>query len=145
MLKKTISYTDYNGVDHTEDFYFNLTKVECAEIEYGLIPGSNLSDSINVLINSNDMATVISTIKKIVLMAYGEKSADGKRFVKNDEIREAFEQSPVFEIVYWELITEPTKAADFIAGILPSSIRDALGPEPEKALLTKIDNYKPAN
>lgn len=140
MLKKTITYEDYNGVQRTEDFYFNLTKVECMELEYETVEGGSLSESINTLIEAKDMGTVIKTIKQIVLTAYGVKSPDGKRFIKSDELRDAFEQSPAFEEVYWELVSDAEKAADFISGIVPSAVRDTLGPDPKSELIARAND-----
>ena len=145
MLKKTVTYTDYNGIDHTEDFYFNLTKVECMELEFGFGSGDTLSGSIQTLINAGDMATVIKTIKKIVLTAYGVKSPDGKRFVKNDTVRTEFEENPAFEQIYWELVTDSEKAADFISGIVPSVIRDGLGSNPKQELLNRMKTFEESN
>ncbi len=145
MLKKTITYKDYNGDTHTEDFYFNLTKVEYMELEYGLGNGDTLTDSIKILMNSNDMGTAIRIIKNIVLTAYGIKSPDGKRFIKNDEIREAFMQSPVFEQIYWDLVTDAEKAADFISGIVPSAIREELGDNPKEELLKRMKDFEENN
>ena len=135
MIKKTITYTDYNGDKQTRDFYFNLNKVECMELEYGLGPGTSLTSSIQTIIDNKDMGTIIRTIKNIVLTAYGQKSPDGNRFVKTEESREAFEQSPAFEAIYWELINDIDKSADFIAGIMPGELRDKLGSDPAKALI----------
>lgn len=140
MLKKTITYEDYNGVQRTEDFYFNLTKVECMELEYDTVEGGSLSESINTLIEAKDMGTVIKTIKQIVLTAYGVKSPDGKRFIKSDELRDAFEQSPAFEEVYWELVSDAEKAADFVAGIVPSTVRNTLGPDPKSELIARAND-----
>lgn len=145
MLKKTVKYTDYNGEEQTEDFYFNLTKVECMELEFGFGPGETLSGSIRKLIDTNDMGTVIKTIKDIVLKSYGEKSADGKRFIKNDANREAFEQSPAFEEIYWELVTDAEKAADFINGIVPSAVREGLGSDPKQELLSRMKAFEESN
>lgn len=145
MLKKTVTYTDYNGIDHTEDFYFNLTKVECMELEFGFGSGDTLSGSIQTLINAGDMATVIKTIKKIVLTAYGVKSPDGKRFIKNDTIRTEFEENPAFEQIYWDLVTDSEKAADFISGIVPSVIRDGLGSNPKQELLNRMKTFEESN
>lgn len=140
MLKKTITYEDYNGVQRTEDFYFNLTKVECMELEYDTVEGGSLSESINTLIEAQDMGTVIKTIKQIVLTAYGVKSPDGKRFIKSAELRDAFEQSPAFEEVYWELVSDAEKAADFISGIVPSAVRNTLGPDPKAELIARAND-----
>lgn len=145
MLKKTVTYEDYNGVTQTEDFYFNLTKVECMELEFGFGNGETLSGSIQTLVNAGDMATVISTIKKIVLMAYGVKSPDGKRFIKNDTLRTEFEETPAFEQIYWELVTDSEKAAEFISGIVPSAIRDGLGDNPKQELLTRMRALEESN
>ena len=145
MLKKTVTYEDYNGVTQTEDFYFNLTKVECMELEFGFGNGETLSGSIQTLVNAGDMATVISTIKKIVLMAYGIKSPDGKRFIKNDTIRTEFEETPAFEQIYWELVTDSEKAAEFISGIVPSVLRDGLGDNPKQELLTRMIALEESN
>lgn len=138
MFKKTVTYEDYNGDTQTEDFYFNLTKIECLELEYGFGPGESLSGSIQTLINAKDANAIISTVKKVLLNAYGVKSPDGKRFIKNDEIREAFEQSPAFEQIYWELVTDPEKAAELISGIVPSTVREKLGADPKQELLTRM-------
>lgn len=142
MFKKTVTYTDYNGDTQTEDFYFNLTKVECMELEFGLKGSNTLSESIKAIINAGDAGTVLKMIKKILLTAYGVKSPDGKRFVKNDEVRTAFEESPAFEEIYWELVTDVDKAADFISGIAPSTVRDNLGDNPKQALLNQINGAK---
>lgn len=142
MLKKTVTYEDYNGVTQTEDFYFNLTKVECMELEFGFSNGETLSGSIRTLINAGDMATVIRTIKKIVLTSYGIKSPDGKRFIKNDTIRTEFEETPAFEQIYWELVTDAEKAADFISGIVPSSVREGLGSDPKRELLSRMKAFE---
>lgn len=145
MLKKTITYEDYNGDMQTESFYFNLTKVECMELEFGYANGETLSSAIRTLVNANDIGTVIKTIKTIVLMAYGVKSPDGKRFVKNQEIRDAFEQSPAFEQIYWELVTDSEKAADFVSGIIPSSVRENLGEDPKRELLSRMKQFEESN
>jgi hypothetical protein len=142
MLKKSITYTDYNGVEQTEDVYFNLTKVECAELEYSMEAGMSLSSFVSTLISTKDMGAILATIKKIVLTAYGVKSPDGKRFIKSDQLSAEFAQTIPYETIYWELVTEPDKAADFIAGILPSDIRGKLGDNPKKKLLDSMREYQ---
>lgn len=138
MLKKTITYEDYNGDTVTDDFYFNLTKVECMELEYSFGANNTLSNAITTLVESNDVGALIAAIKKILLMSYGIKTPDGKRFIKNDSIREEFEQSPAFENIYWDLVTNQDEAASFISGIVPQNVRDSLGENPKQALLDRM-------
>ena len=138
MLKKTITYEDYNGDTVTDDFYFNLTKVECMELEYSFGANNTLTNTITTLVESNDVGALIAAIKKILLMSYGIKTPDGKRFIKNDSIREEFEQSPAFEKIYWDLVTNQDEAASFISGIVPQNVRDSLGKDPKQALLDRM-------
>ena len=142
MLKKTITYEDWNGTERTEDFYFNLSRVEVIELEYSVEPGTSITETIMTLINSHDTGKIIKTIKDIILKSYGEKSADGKRFVKSDDIRQAFEENPAFDVLFMELTTNAEEAANFLSGIMPSSVRDNLGPDPSKALLEKMNNFQ---
>ena len=120
MLKKTITYTDYNGKELTEDFYFNLSKAELLEMELGIAGG--LSGSIEKIVAAKNQPEIIRYFKEIILKAYGEKSADGKRFVKNDEIRDAFSQTEAYVSLFMELAYDHNAAADFINGIIPPDI-----------------------
>ena len=117
MLKKTIKYTDYNGTERTEDFYFNLTKAEILEMEASVFGG--LSSVLTKIISSNDQPKIMAQFKYIVHKAYGEKSEDGRRFVKSDELSTMFEQTPAYEELFMELLTDETKAAEFINSIMP--------------------------
>lgn len=120
MLKKTIPYTDYNGVDRTEDYYFNLTKAELMEMEVGTTGG--FVDMVNKVIAANDMPTLIKIFKDMILKAYGEKSLDGKRHIKTDEVRDAFSQTEAYSILFMELATDADAAAKFVNGIIPGDI-----------------------
>lgn len=142
MLKKTITYTDWNGEERTEDFYFNLTRVEVLELEYDVDAEGSLTEWLTDLVKSRDIDRIIRTIKKIVLTAYGEKSADGRRFMKSDEIRRSFEENPAFDELYMTMVTDSSKAAEFLTSIMPSSVRENLGPDPKKALVEKMEEYK---
>lgn len=139
MLKKTVTYEDWNGKTRTEDFYFNLTRTECAELEYGLGPGKSLSETFQTLIDTRDMGEIIKTIKEIVIKAYGVKSDDGRRFMKNDEIRTAFVENPAFDEIYMELATDSDKAATFLTGIVPQQAINALGPNPKQELINRTN------
>ena len=120
MFKKTVKYTDYNGVERTEDYYFNLSKAEAMEWE--LSKEGTLSEWMQEVIDSNNIPEIIGLFKEIVLKSYGEKSSDGKRFVKSDEIRTAFEQSPAYSEIFMELAGNADAAAEFVNGILPADI-----------------------
>jgi hypothetical protein len=120
MLKKTIKYEDYNGVERTEDFYFNLTKAELMEIEMSTVGG--LTATINRIIAAQDAPEIIRIFKDLVLKAYGEKSPDGKRFIKTKELSEAFSQTEAYSILFMELATDADAAAKFINGIVPAGM-----------------------
>ena len=120
MLKKTINYVDYTGVERKEDFYFNLTKAEVTEMELSVDGG--LSQMIEQLVNAKDNKQIIALFKEIILKAYGEKSADGRRFIKSKEISEAFSQTEAYSELFVELALNEDEAAKFIKGILPANL-----------------------
>ena len=128
MLKKTITYTDYNGSERTEDFYFNLTKAEVMEMEMGTTGG--LSERINKIIAANDLPSIITIFKDLVLRAYGEKTADGKRFIKNNDVRDAFSQTEAYSNLFMELATDANAAAKFVNGIMPNIPQTPVTPGP---------------
>ena len=120
MLKKTITYTDYNGTERTEDFYFNLTKAEVMEMEMSTSGG--MAEMIQRIVAAQDAPAIIKIFKELVLKAYGEKSADGKRFIKSDDIRDAFSQTEAYSILFMELATDADAAAKFVNGIVPADM-----------------------
>ena len=120
MLKKTITYTDYNGVERTEDFYFNLKKSEIMEMEMSTDGG--LSEMIKKIVATKDIPSLMSIFKKFILKAYGEKSPDGKRFIKSEELSESFEQTEAYSELFMELATSDKAAAEFINGLVPPDV-----------------------
>lgn len=117
MYKKTITYEDYNNVTRTEDFYFNLTQAELAEMEFGTSGG--LADMLTQISKSMDQPSIIAMFKKIILAAYGVKSPDGKYFRKNDEIRNDFMSTEAYSILFMELASDSDSASEFINGVIP--------------------------
>jgi hypothetical protein len=120
MLKKTITYSDYNGTERTEDFYFNLNKAEIMEMEMSTTGG--LTESIQRIVAAQDHPEIIKIFKNLVLNAYGVKSADGRRFIKNDELKAEFAQTEAYSILFMELATDADKAAEFVNGIIPADL-----------------------
>jgi hypothetical protein len=119
MLKKTITYTDFNGLERTEDFYFNLTKAEVAEMEMSTEGG--LVQKLEKIIQTQDGKQIMAIFKDIILKAYGEKSPDGKRFVKNQDLRDAFEQTEAYSELFMECATDAEAAASFMNAIVPTT------------------------
>lgn len=116
MLKKTVTYTDYNGIERTEDFYFNLTKAEIMEME--LTTSGGLAEMITKIVEAKDGPAIIKVFKDLVLKAYGEKSPDGRRFIKSVEIADAFSQTEAYSQIFMELATDADAAAAFVNGII---------------------------
>ena len=98
MLKKTITYEDFNGVERKEDFYFNLSKAEIMEMQFGTVGG--LDVMLKKIIDAKDVKSIMDTFKMLILKAYGIKSDDGRRFIKSEEISKEFEQTEAYSILY---------------------------------------------
>ena len=120
MLKETIKYTDYNGVERTEDFWFHLSKAELMEWEMGTTGG--LTEMIKRIVDAQDAPAIIKIFKELVLKAYGQKSPDGKRFIKSEELATEFSQTEAYSQLFMELATDADKAAAFVNGIMPSDM-----------------------
>ena len=131
MLTKTITYTDYNGVERTEPFYFNLSQAELIDMQLGGKDGL-YSNKLQKMIDNHDAAAIIATIKEFVLKSYGEKTDDGKRFIKSPEISEAFMQTEAYSQLITELLSDDAKSSEFILGIMPQALREAAVAEMNK-------------
>lgn len=123
MLKKTMTYEGYNGESITEDFYFSLSKAELIEMEM-VAEGGSYSDLMANIVAEEDKQKILDTFKDIILRSIGRRSEDGRRFIKNQEIRDEFEQTPAFGDLLVEFYTESDQAALFVAGIVPSDLGD---------------------
>jgi len=117
MLKKTMTYVDFDGVERTETFYFNLTKAELAEMELSTKGG--LAEKINAIVAAENGEEIIRLFKDVIARSYGEKSEDGKRFVKSEELSKAFTQTQAYSDLFMELSTSAEAASAFINGVVP--------------------------
>ena len=132
MFTQTITYTAFDTVERTETAYFNLTKSELLEISMKL-PGTLLQDVADeekitdeqrarrVLASLGNQG-VTSFIKEIILKAYGKKSIDGRRFEKSEQMSTEFSQTLAFDQLYYELMVDSAKAAEFINNLIPESL-----------------------
>ena len=116
MLKKTIKYTDYDGNEREEDFYFNLNKAEVTEME--LSKQGGLSEYIKRIVAAQDAPSLVELFKELICKSYGEKSLDGKRFVKSKELTEEFTQTEAYAELFVELASNAEEATKFVNGIM---------------------------
>lgn len=141
MIKLKRKYTDFNGVEREEDFYFGLTKAELIEMELGTV--GTFTQSLDAIIKAKNMPALIREFKALVRKSYGEKSADGKRFIKSEELSDAFCQTSAYSDIFMELVTDDEKASKFINGILPSDLQDQLDKAKKDGTLPALSDGGP--
>ena len=120
MIKKTVTYTDFDGNERTEDFYFHLTEQELAEWELSVDGG--LSGVLSRIINSNDNKKLVEIFKDLLVKSYGVKTPDGRAFIKNQEVLNDFIYTQAFSDIYMELATDAKAASEFVNGIIPANV-----------------------
>lgn len=121
MLKKTYTYTDYNGVERTETFYFHFTEAEILDMEMSSEGG--FAERVQKIIDAKDQSALMKVIKNFVIDAYGVKSDDGRRFIKNEEVKTAFVESPAFSDIFMDMVTNDELAAEFVNGVIPDTMK----------------------
>jgi len=138
MYARDITYTDYNGVERTEKFYFNLNKAELLNMELEYQEKGGIKNAMNKMMDDKDAKGVVKLITWMIRHAYGEKSADGKQFLKNDAIMDGFVSTEAYSNLIMDLLNDSDKLGDFMAKIMPADIRE----EAEKMLKEngKVDN-----
>lgn len=122
MLKHTMTYDDFDGNKRTDTFYFNLTKLECLELDLGVEGG--LEGYLNNLVEQQDFKSLVHEFKKIILASVGKKSSDSRQFIKNDEIRDSFAQTNAFVDLFMRMTTDTQFAIDFINQVIPQVKED---------------------
>lgn len=140
MIIKTVTYTDFDGNERTEDFRFNFTEAELTEMELSLNGG--LSQLLDKIVKENDNKQLVEYFKKLVIGAYGIKSLDGKVFDKSEEVKKTFANSAAYSKIFMELATDTTAAIEFVNGIIPQSVGEKTKALPGKA---PIEVVKPTN
>lgn len=144
MLKHPITYENFDGEEQTDFFYFNLNKAELLEMEFENKVG--MAQMLQNIVDSRDNGELIRIFKDLILRAYGVRSEDGKRFIKNDQVREEFTQTSAFPELFMSLASNPDEAATFLTALLPKDIREGINLEEIKAKtnkeLLKVKNTK---
>jgi hypothetical protein len=138
VLKKTITYEDFNGETVSEDYFFHLSKAELVELE--LSHKGGLSEALQRIVEAEDGKAIIAEFKNIILGAYGKRSLDGKRFVKNQQIREEFESTEAYSTLFMELVTDTDAAIEFINGVIPTGMVE----EAAKLASNKTESTEPS-
>lgn len=124
MIKQTIKYTDYDGIERTEDFWFNLNKAEIMEMELTTVGG--MQKMLERIVAEQDSKRIVEIFKDIILRSYGQKSPDGKRFIKSKELTDAFVQTEAYSELFMLLATNAEAATKFINGVVPNDIEKGL-------------------
>ena len=136
MIKKVIKYTDYNGIEREEPFYFNLTKTELTKM--ALSSDGDLAEKLRGIIAAKDTKAIMAIFDDVIVKSFGIKSEDGKQFKKSEEISRSFTDSPAYDELYFELIQDPEKFAAFVNAIIPANLAaevKKMQAEEEKKLL----------
>lgn len=120
MIGITKTYNDFNDVERTETKFFNLTEAEVMEMELGTAGG--VAELLQRIVAAKDQPTIIKFFKDFILKAYGEKSPDGLRFDKSEQMRQDFSNTQFYNLLFMELATDDEKAAKFVNGVIPQSV-----------------------
>lgn len=138
MYKETITYTDYNGNERTEDFYFNLTEAELTDMNYSVRGG--LQTMIKRIVDTQDTPSIAKIFKEMIFKSYGQKSDDGRRFIKSRELSEEFSQTEAYSKLYMKLATDSKAAGAFVNGIIPSDLAKRMNEESKAAETNFAEN-----
>ena len=128
MIKKTITYTDFNGGERTEDFYFHLTKAEITKMEMSVNGG--MAERIQRIVSAQDQPAIIEVFEDLIKKSYGVKTPDGRGFVKRKEDLEAFMATEAYSQLFMELATDAAAASNFVNGIIPAELSKQIAENP---------------
>ena len=143
MYKKTIAYTDFFGEEREEDFYFHFSEAELSKMELSTTGG--ISRFVEKIIQTKDNPKLVDMFEDFILSAYGEKSEDGRRFIKSDELSTAFKQTPAYSILFMQLITDADELARFIKEVVPKEVSAKMESIPDNNVLElkQVSEEKP--
>lgn len=131
MYKKTITYEDFDGAERTEDFYFHLSEAEL--IEMAASENGGLGNYMRRIVNEKNYGEMIKMFKELVLLSYGKRSDDGRRFIKNEAVRQEFIETSAYSAFFVELATNDLAASEFVNGLIPKKLLDRMGDDSENS------------
>lgn len=121
MIKKTVKYEDFNGVERSEDLYFNLTKTELQNLNFSHY--GTYAEQLQAIVDSKDIKSIVALFNEIITRAYGVKSEDGRNFRKSPEITADFVSSAAYDALMTEILEDESKAAELFVGALPKDLQ----------------------
>ena len=142
MLKRPITYTNFDGETVTETYYFNLSKSELLMMEVGS-RGKSFSEYIKEIVDAKDANTLMREFRSLILLSYGVRSDDGKRFVKSETLSKEFEQSFAFDALYMELVESDKAASDFMLGVIPKDLEAAASKNIQELAVNPVPTTNP--
>lgn len=141
MYCEKITYTDYDGNEHTDKFYFNLNESELIEMSYSKKGG--YESWLRRIISERDNTKIVPIVKNIILASYGKKSDDGSKFLKSPQITEDFLRSDAYNKLFIKLFSNGDALVNFCNGIIPKSLAEKAVPEQEKIRKELVEEHTP--
>lgn len=139
MLVRTFEYKDFNGQNRKDTWCFNLSRAELLKMELGAWGG--MDALLKRLMREENPEKIMDMFEKIILSAVGEKSPDGRKFIKNETIREDFKSTQAYSDLFFELVTDPDKANAFLKGCVDAELAAKITEaEQARAAAEKADN-----
>ena len=142
MWIKEVTYTDYFGNQRTEKCHFQLSESELTELAYSVKGG--FIAAMTRMIDDRNEPELVENYKKLLLLAYGEISPDGRRFMKSEELSREFSQTPMYDKIFMELTTSETALSDFVRNVIPQNLSNDLPDNISVDTLKDLVNSKPA-
>lgn len=136
MIKKTITYEDFNGVTKTKDFYFHLSKVDMMELSLDGLFEKELKEAVQ----REDKLKIFQMFKRLIFLSVGTRSENGEEFIRPEMFREAFMSSPAFDQLVMDLFTSEDHGASFVAGLMPKDMQEKVNKEIETKNI--VDPFK---
>lgn len=121
MIKEDIKYVDFNGNEQVETAYFNMNRLEASRIQAHI--GEDIQSYVKKLVDSKDVNKMLNFMDELILDSYGQRSEDGKRFIKNTELKKQFSESAAYATFFEGLLTDPKKAEVFGNGVASAPVQ----------------------